>query len=202
VCFDVTVRLQECNPPSPASIYAYPHTIVGHVSTPIGLTHDLPGSTRVKSSGSIQPRPSSAAPIPCAKRRARKLCDNLLSGLIQRVDVKIEYPDDADGDALRNVAESGADMSRPMVIDFSVEVPDERSARRVAEVAAPAGFDPSLFHDDESDSWSVYCAKEMLATYETVVGAQADLNRLVQPHGGHCDGWGTFGNTQDARSGG
>lgn len=29
-------------------------------------------------------------------------------------------PDDADGDALRTVADAGADMSRPMVIEFSV----------------------------------------------------------------------------------
>ncbi len=30
-------------------------------------------------------------------------------------------------------AENGADMSRPVIIDFSVEVPDERTARRVPE---------------------------------------------------------------------
>jgi hypothetical protein len=115
-------------------------------------------------------------------------------------DVKHSYPDDADGDALRKVAESGADMSRPMVIEFSVDAPDERAARRVAKFLAPVGFDPSIFHDDETGSWSVYCAKEMLATYEAVVDVQSELNRLLQAHGGHCDGWGTFGNTQEEPS--
>jgi hypothetical protein len=104
------------------------------------------------------------------------------------------YPNDADGDALRNVAESGADMSLPMVIDFSVEVPDERTARHVAEVVAAHGFDPSISEDD--GSWSVHCSKSMLATYEGVVAVQVELNELVSPHGGSCDGWGTFGNTQ------
>jgi hypothetical protein len=52
--------------------------------------------------------------------------------------VKHLSPGDADGDALRKVAESGADMSRPTVIEFSVDVPDERAARRVAEVVAPS----------------------------------------------------------------
>ena len=33
------------------------------------------------------------------------------------------YPDDADGDALRRIASTGADMSRPMQIDFFVAVP-------------------------------------------------------------------------------
>ena len=111
-------------------------------------------------------------------------------------DMSSSYPNDADGDALRKVAESGADMSRPMVIDFSVEVPDERTARRVAEVVATHGFDPSISEDDDSDSWSVYCSKSILATYEGVVAVQIELNELLSPHGGICDGWGTFGNTQ------
>jgi hypothetical protein len=41
------------------------------------------------------------------------------------------------------------------------------------------------------------CAKEMLATYEAVVDVQSELNRLLQPYGGQCDGWGTLGNTQE-----
>ena len=43
-----------------------------------------------------------------------------------------EYPNDADGDALRSVAGSGSDMSSPMVIDFSVRVPDEATGQRLA----------------------------------------------------------------------
>jgi hypothetical protein len=105
------------------------------------------------------------------------------------------YPKDADGDALRNVVEAGADMSRPMIIDFSIEAPDERSARRIAELVAIHGFDPSISEDDDSGTWSVYCSKSMLATYDGVVSVQAELNELVGPHGGCCDGWGTFGNT-------
>src|SRR5580693_4585527 len=104
------------------------------------------------------------------------------------------YPNDDDGDALRNVAESGADMSRPMVIDFSVEVRDEPTARRVAELVAAHGYDPSISEEDGGQSWSVSCSKSMLATYEGVVTVQAELNELVKPHGGSCEGWGTFGN--------
>jgi hypothetical protein len=113
--------------------------------------------------------------------------------------VKKLSTDDPDADALRRVAESGADMSRPMVIEFSIDVPDEVSARSVADLIAPDGFDTSMFHDDETGSWSVYGSKQMLATYENVVGAQENLNRLVHAHGGRCDGWGTFGNTEEER---
>jgi hypothetical protein len=110
-------------------------------------------------------------------------------------DMSSDYPNDADGDELRNVAESGADMSRAMVIDFSVAVPDERTARRVAEVVETNGFDPSISEDDDTGSWSVHCSKTMLATYEGVVAVQVWLNDLLSPYGGVCDGWGTFGNT-------
>jgi hypothetical protein len=109
----------------------------------------------------------------------------------------INYPADADGDALRKVVEGGADMSRPMVIDFSVDAADEVVARRIAEVVTPLGFVPSISQNEDGKSWSVYCAKSMLATYEGVVGVQAQLNELLAPLGANCDGWGTFGNTQD-----
>jgi hypothetical protein len=106
------------------------------------------------------------------------------------------FPNDADGDALRRVVEAGADMSQPMTIDFSIEAPDERSARRIAELVATRGFDPSISEDEDAETWSVYCSKSMLATYDGVVSVQSELNELVEPHGGCCDGWGTFGNTQ------
>jgi hypothetical protein len=105
------------------------------------------------------------------------------------------YPNDADGDALRNVAESGADMSAPMVIDFSVDVSDERTARLAAEVVAAHGFDPSISEDDRSGTWSVHCSKSMLATYEGVVAVRLELNELLRSYGGICEGWGSFGNT-------
>jgi Regulator of ribonuclease activity B len=110
-------------------------------------------------------------------------------------DMSNTYPTDADGDALRKVVESGADMSRPMVIDFSVAVPDEGSARQVAEIVATRDFDPSIYEDNDKGSWSVYCSKSMLATYDGVVAVQAELNGLVAPLQGRCDGWATFGNT-------
>ncbi len=86
-------------------------------------------------------------------------------------------------------------MSKPMDIDFAVAVPDEPSARRVAQVVAGHGYAPKPAYDDEDDAWTVYCTKWMLATYEGVVAAQAELDGLSKPFGGFSDGWGTFGNS-------
>jgi len=107
------------------------------------------------------------------------------------------YPDDDDGDALKRVAENGADMCQPMKTEFSIDVPDVDRARSLAEKIAALGYTPDIFVDDESGSVSIYCAKNMLATHEGVVAAQCELNELCVPFAAECDGWITAGNRQD-----
>ena len=109
----------------------------------------------------------------------------------------ISYPDDDDGDSLRRVAEHGADMSQPMSIEFSINVPDLVRAHSLAERIAPAGFHPEIYVDDETGCVSIYCAKSMLATYQGVVAAQYELNELCALFGADCDGWMTGGNRRD-----
>jgi len=107
----------------------------------------------------------------------------------------MDFPNDADGDSLRRVVESGSDLSQPMSIDFTIEAPDEHAARRIAELVSAKGFDPSICDNEGRSSWSVYCSKFMLATYDGVVAAQAQLSEMARLHGGRCDGWSTFGNS-------
>jgi hypothetical protein len=85
-------------------------------------------------------------------------------------------------------------MGQPMVIEYSIAVSDELTAKRIADVVCPHGYDPSIVHDAASNSWTVYCSRSMLATYDGVVGAQRELSAWAAPYGGECDGWGTFGN--------
>lgn len=59
------------------------------------------------------------------------------------------YPDDADGQTLRQIAADGSDMSKPMDIDFRVAAPSEATARQVADQAARLGYDAAIFFDDE-----------------------------------------------------
>jgi hypothetical protein len=105
-----------------------------------------------------------------------------------------KYPDDSDGDALRLVEEHGANMDEPMKIEFTIDVPSRDVGIAVAERAATLGYEPDLFYDDESDSWSVYCGKQMIANYENVVNGQLELNGIATEHDSFCDGWITSGN--------
>jgi hypothetical protein len=110
--------------------------------------------------------------------------------------VTADYPNDPDGDSLRQVASGGNDMAVPMIIDFSVAAPNEPSARAVAGAVEPRGFDPSIYQSPDNGSWNVYCSKSMLATYEGVVAARAELNEIARAFGAMCDGWASFGNSR------
>jgi hypothetical protein len=105
----------------------------------------------------------------------------------------MDFPDDADGDALRRVAER-SDMSKPMDIDFAVDVPSKRSGDEVQRLAAQRGFTPTLHFDETDQRWTCYCAKPMVPTYEAVIAAQKELDELSAAFGGYSDGWGTPGN--------
>jgi len=106
----------------------------------------------------------------------------------------MDYPDDADGDALRRVERDGSDMTRPMEIDFAVAVPCEAAGHAVAKLAADIGYRPRLARDAEVGAWTCYCTRTLVPTYAALVDAQAELDRLAGPIGGASDGWGTFGN--------
>ena len=109
------------------------------------------------------------------------------------LDPKLDFPDDADGDALRRIAQDGSDMSKPMEIEFAVAAPDEDSARAIAKAAASRGYRTDVDRDG-AGTWSCYCARSMVATYKAVVEGQAELDALSRLHGGYADGWGTAGN--------
>jgi hypothetical protein len=108
----------------------------------------------------------------------------------------IQYPDNADGNALRRVASMGYDMTRLMEIDFFVAVPDQEAGLRVAELATGHGYRTEVVYDEEDDAWDCYCSKLMVPTCE----AQSELKELSRPMNGYTDGWGTFGD-QDSHPG-
>ncbi|MEO7111581.1 MAG: ribonuclease E inhibitor RraB [Polyangiaceae bacterium] len=103
------------------------------------------------------------------------------------------YPNDADGDALRKLAEQ-SDMSKPRSIDFAVDVPDRASGDQVAAAATKRGYATAVECDEPTQTWTCYCTKQMLPAYDGVVAAQTELDELAKPFGGRSDGWGTFGN--------
>jgi hypothetical protein len=81
-----------------------------------------------------------------------------------------------------------------MAVEFTVEIPSRADAQAVAAFAQKAGYRTAIDLDEEDGVWTCYCARDMIVTYEAVVAAQQELGRPSEPHGGHCVGWGSFGN--------
>ena len=82
-----------------------------------------------------------------------------------------------------------------MTVDFQVAVPDEATANALAEVIYKLGYRVKIYASPEcSQPWTCECSTRMLATYDGVTAIQAELDRVAKPHGGHADGWGSFGN--------
>ena len=104
------------------------------------------------------------------------------------------FPENADGDALRRLAESGVEMTSPMVIDFAVAIPDEPTGKAIALKAIEIGYKASVDQDSESSEWICYCSKSMFATYTGIINCQLELDKIAVAYGGFVDGWRTFGN--------
>jgi hypothetical protein len=106
-----------------------------------------------------------------------------------------DLPKDADGDALRRLIKNGSDLSKPILINFQIAVPDETAATAVAAVVRKLGYHADTYASPNcSLPWTCECATRMLASYDGVIAIQNELTSISEPFGGHPDGWGSFGN--------
>ena len=60
-----------------------------------------------------------------------------------------DFPNDAEGDALRRIASHGSDLSKPMHFDFQVAVPDEAAAKNLAQAAQKLGYRAAIYNSPE-----------------------------------------------------
>ena len=103
-------------------------------------------------------------------------------------------PDDETGAALRRIAATGSDLSRPMQVDFFVAVPSEPVGREMARRVSPLGFEVSVEQDSITGAWTCYCTKTIVPAYSVVVDIEQRLDSIARELGGHADGFGSFGN--------
>jgi hypothetical protein len=114
----------------------------------------------------------------------------------------MKIPSDADGDAMRSAIADGADLTRPMVIDFQIDCPDLPSAEAIASKIPRDEFAVSIDRDGEDGAVTCECSKQMLLQYSELVRIQRQLTDIASPFGGRCEAWGTFGNTQNTEPNG
>jgi regulator of RNase E activity RraB len=105
------------------------------------------------------------------------------------------FPNDADGDALRNLIRNASDLSRPILVDFHVALPSEDAAKSLADVTSKLGYKVNIYESPEcSLPWTCQCSSRILATHDALGAYQKELAIFAAKFGAHPDGWGSFGN--------
>lgn len=122
--------------------------------------------------------------------------------------------DDSSDDAqvLSTLADSGHDLTQPMLIEFEVLTDSETSADAIADAVEQAGFAAHVYSgqaesEPAEDSvektapveivWVCVCSTKMVADVAGLADARRQLRALAQKQGGRVESWGTFGNAAD-----
>jgi hypothetical protein len=108
--------------------------------------------------------------------------------------VKVIFPNDASGDALRRMEAEGDDLTRPRNVDFNVVFADGGSAEEFAKHFRALGHEVSVevAETDQDFPWDAVVVKHMAPSYDGVSSFESLLQSVADRWGGHNDGWGCF----------
>jgi hypothetical protein len=98
------------------------------------------------------------------------------------------WPDDADGEVLRLLAENGFDFSAEVPIEFNVDV-EEWPPGEAMLVALRKHYDDVECVEAEDGDRFVQFVVTARVSYELVTSVQRAATELAAPFGGWCDSW-------------
>jgi len=114
----------------------------------------------------------------------------------------MNYPDDANGDVLRRMAEAGDDLTRPRDVEFTVVFPNENTAKQLVDQVCALGYAASaeLAGTVEDFPWDVIVVKQMVPSHEAIGAVEDRLQRLADTFGGRNDGWGCLSSAPELKT--
>ena len=110
------------------------------------------------------------------------------------------WPNDVDGDVLRNMEERGFDFSKPASIDFNVDFETWPPAKRAVNVLARQYPDLEIHEPEGEFAGEITFQVSDRVTYELVMRIQREVTKLMVPFGGRCESWGVLQETPVTRS--
>ncbi|WP_445145092.1 ribonuclease E inhibitor RraB [Dyella sp. Tek66A03] len=101
------------------------------------------------------------------------------------------FPDDENGEMLRQMAAEGDDLSVPREVDFSVIFPSEETALKFAVVLLKHGQKVSFAECGERDEvfWLVQVHPYMIPSHENISGYEDLLASEADSLSGQTIGW-------------
>jgi hypothetical protein len=103
-----------------------------------------------------------------------------------------QWPNDADGDVLRGMEESGFDFSTPGVVDFNVDFDPWPPQAGAIAVLRGRFADAEVIEPEGDYRGYVQFQVEAPVTYELVIRMQREVTELMRPYGGYCESWGVM----------
>ena len=107
-------------------------------------------------------------------------------------EAKLNFPDDADGDVLTRLYESGFDFSESTTVEFNVDFdswpPHPDAISKLKEVAGAV----EIYEPDGEYSGYVLFKLHQTLTYEFVIETQEMVTSLMAKYGGVCESWGVL----------
>lgn len=105
--------------------------------------------------------------------------------------VATDFPDDGNGEILRNLVKLGDDLTKPRDVDFHFAFPTRaRADAFAAEVKKTLGLETATEELEGEDVWSSTVTKNMVPTHDGVTKLEASLVAVAKTHLGEPEGWG------------
>jgi hypothetical protein len=104
------------------------------------------------------------------------------------------FPEDENGEVLRQMHESGDDLSKPRDVDFTVVLPDKAAAQAFCDRFHGLGYKVSAKHTRTVAElpWDAVVVKHMIPTHLEITRLEDLLGQVASELGGRNDGWGCF----------
>ncbi len=106
----------------------------------------------------------------------------------------MKFPNDENGELLREMHEAGLDLSQPRDIDFFAFFKTKKDAEAmVAALTADSDVvNTSLEHNEIQDDWDLSCTFKMVPTHAAITLRELSFTKLAEKHNGEGDGWGAM----------
>lgn len=100
------------------------------------------------------------------------------------------FPDDDNGDVLRNMLRNGDDLSEARMLDFEHIFPSDEKALAFVARALTQTDQVRLSWYEDARCWNVQVSRYMVPEHKAIGELESHLRALAREHGGDSDGWG------------
>ena len=104
----------------------------------------------------------------------------------------VDWPDDADGDVFRRLAESDFDFSKPHTVDYNVDFNSWPPQQPAIDLLASIYGAIEISEPGEFGAGYVLFQIHAPVTYEYVTTVQRNVSIAMAPYGGICESWGVM----------